>query len=134
MKHQLEYEDLCPEDREVVDKHRRFLKSQEIERLRAELKEKQQHILELEMRIETLSSLVAASSDLLEHHKQAEEQIIGMRENKLYLENDLALKTERIAALKAEAAKHKAFWDQSRLADKQSFEAYDWKNHEHRRL
>jgi len=120
MKHQLEYEDLCPEDREVVDKHRRFLKSQEIERLRAELKEKQQHILELEMRIETLSSLVAASSDLLEHHKQAEEQIIGM--------------TERIAALKAEAAKHKAFWDQSRLADKQSFEAYDWKNHEHRRL
>lgn len=36
-------------------------------------------------------------------------------------------KDKEIAALKDELAKLRAFWDQSRLADKQTFETYDWR-------
>jgi hypothetical protein len=35
------------------------------------------------------------------------------------------LKADHLAALE-EYAKYKAFWEWSRLADKQSFERYDW--------
>ena len=40
-------------------------------------------------------------------------------------DGEFVLYTDHLTTL-AEHAKYKAFWDWSRLADKQSFELYDW--------
>jgi len=38
----------------------------------------------------------------------------------------IEVQAEQIATLKAEAAKYKAFWDNSRMVDQMKFEEYDW--------
>ena len=48
------------------------------------------------------------------------------KQDHVNLLDEIARRGEQIATLRAEGAKYKAFWDNSRMVDQMKFEEYDW--------
>ena len=62
--------------------------------------------------------------DIKEDKGYPEPEIVPDELGDYYLAEEV---DKQIAALEAQMEKYKAFWEQSRLADRQAFEMYVWK-------
>jgi len=87
-------------------------------------------LAEKEQTIQELCQLLARGVKVVEY---LDEQIAVLKttidvykQDHVNLLDEIARRGEQIATLRAEGAKYKAFWDNSRMVDQMKFEEYDW--------